>query len=75
MQVNYRYMHTTTPEEFDSLIDDLRRGRLDSDVPPHGTLIRVRRSGGLRAPRAEVAEQRTQAKAERDARASSEEKK
>jgi NADH-quinone oxidoreductase E subunit len=75
VQVNHRYVRSTTPEEFDTLIDDLRRGRLDSDVPAHGTLIRVRRSGGLRAPRAEVAEQRTEAKAARDARAAKEEKK
>jgi NADH:ubiquinone oxidoreductase subunit E len=75
VQVNHRYVRSTTPEEFDTLIDDLRRGRLDSDVPAHGTLIRVRRSGGLRAPRAEVAEQRTGAKAARDARAAKEEKK
>jgi hypothetical protein len=73
--VNYRYMRTTTPEAFDKLVEDLRSGRLDSDVPAHGTLIRVRRSGGLRAGRAEVAEQRTQAKAARDGRAAAQEEK
>ena len=30
---------TTT---FDQLIDDLRAGRLDDEIPPHGTLARVR---------------------------------
>ena len=69
VQVNHRYTRTTTPEAFDAMVDDLRAGKLDSDVPPHGTLIRVRRSGGLRAPRQEVADQRVAAKAARDARA------
>jgi NADH-quinone oxidoreductase E subunit len=75
VQVNYRYMRTTTPEAFDKLVGDLRSGRLDSDVPAHGTLIRVRRSGGLRAGRAEVSEQRTMAKAARDGRAAAKEEK
>lgn len=69
VQVNHRYMRTTTPEAFDTMVDDLRAGKLDHDVPPHGTLIRVRRSAGLRAPRQEVAEQRVAAKAAREARA------
>ena len=74
VQVNHRYVRTTTPETFDAMIDDLRDGKLDHDVPSHGTLIRVRRSGGLRAPRQEVADQRQTAKAARDARAESEKK-
>jgi NADH-quinone oxidoreductase E subunit len=69
VQVNHRYMRTTTPEAFDAMVDDLRAGKLDHDVPPHGTLIRVRRSAGLRAPRQEVADQRVAAKAAREARA------
>ena len=68
VQVNHRYVRTTTPVAFDELVDDLRAGRLDADVPSHGTLIRVRRSGGLRADRIEVAEQRTRAKGARDER-------
>jgi NADH-quinone oxidoreductase subunit E len=71
VQVNHRYVRTTTPEAFDSLVADLRAGRLDHDVPSHGTLIRVRRSGGLHAPRAEVAAQRASA---REARATRETK-
>jgi NADH-quinone oxidoreductase E subunit len=74
VQVNYRYVRTTTPEAFDALVTELRHGRLDSDVPAHGTLIRVRRSGGLRSSRAEVAEQRIEAKAARDARIAKEQK-
>lgn len=69
VQVNHRYMRTTTTDAFDDMVDDLRSGKLDHDVPPHGTLIRVRRSGGLRAPRQEVADQRVAAKAARERRA------
>ena len=42
LQVNYRYRHRVTHDEFDRLVDDLRAGRLDDEVPPHGTLARVR---------------------------------
>ena len=42
LQVNYRHRYRVTTEEFDQLIDDLRAGRLDSEIPPHGTLGRNR---------------------------------
>ncbi len=42
LQVNYRYRHRITHEEFDQLVDDLRAGRLDDEVPPHGTVARIR---------------------------------
>jgi NADH-quinone oxidoreductase subunit E len=42
LQVNYRYRHRITLEEFDQLIDDLRAGKLVDEVPPHGTLAKVR---------------------------------
>ena len=42
MQVNYRHCHRMTNESFDRLVDDLRNGRLDGDVPVHGVLGRVR---------------------------------
>ncbi len=42
LQVNYRHRFRVTPQEFDQLVDDLRAGRLDGDVPPHGTLARNR---------------------------------
>lgn len=45
--VNWRYFGDMTPERWDALADDLRAGRLDDLVPPHGTLCRVRRSVGL----------------------------
>lgn len=41
LQVNYRYFHRITHDEFDQLVDDLRAGRRD-DIPAHGTLARVR---------------------------------
>lgn len=65
VQVNYRFVRTTTPETFDALVGELRSGRRDHDIPTHGTLIRVRRAGGLRATRDDVSKQRTEAKAAR----------
>ena len=45
LQVNYRYRYKVTDDDFDRLVDDLRAGRLDDEVPPHGTLARVRQTG------------------------------
>jgi NADH-quinone oxidoreductase E subunit len=42
LQVNYRYRYKVTEHGFDDLIDELREGRLDDEIPPHGTLARVR---------------------------------
>jgi NADH-quinone oxidoreductase subunit E len=42
LQVNYRYRYRVTPADLDRLLDDLRAGRLDAEVPPHGVLARVR---------------------------------
>jgi NADH-quinone oxidoreductase subunit E len=56
LQVNYRYRFRVTPQDFDALVDDLRAGRLDEEIPEHGTLARVRqhipadRSVGAVAP-------------------------
>ncbi len=69
VQVNHRYVRTTTPELFDALIEDLRAGRRDHEVPPHGTLIRVRRAGGLHAEHEEIVSQRAASRAARDERA------
>jgi hypothetical protein len=69
VQVNHRYVRTTTPATFDAMVEDLREGRLDHDVPSHGTLIRVKRQGGLRVSKDDVATERAQALAERTARA------
>ena len=42
LQVNYRYFHKIANDEFDRVIDDLRQGRRGDEIPPHGTLARVR---------------------------------
>jgi hypothetical protein len=68
VQVNHRYVRTTTPDTFDAMVDELKAGKLDHDIPSHGTLIRVRRSGGLRASKSDVASERGDAKAARDKR-------
>ncbi len=42
LQVNYRYFHNVSNEDFDQMIADLRSGDLASEVPNHGTLALVR---------------------------------
>ena len=42
LQVNYRYRFRMTPSQLDALIDDLAAGKLTEEIPPHGTLARVR---------------------------------
>ena len=42
LHVNYRYFLNITHDQADALFDDLRAGRRDDEVPPHGTLTRVR---------------------------------
>jgi NADH-quinone oxidoreductase subunit E len=42
LQVNYRYRHRVTTDELDRLLDDLRAGRLDDEVPRHGITTRIR---------------------------------
>ncbi len=42
LQVNYRYFHRITTDEFDTLVDDLAAGRRTEEIPPHGTLARIR---------------------------------
>jgi len=58
VQVNHRFVGPQTPESFDALLEDLRAGRLADTVPPHGTLVRVRRSTGLQADRDQIASER-----------------
>jgi NADH-quinone oxidoreductase E subunit len=43
LTANWRFFGDLDEDRFDTLIDDLRAGRLDAEVPPHGTLNRVRR--------------------------------
>jgi NADH-quinone oxidoreductase subunit E len=52
--VNWRYFGDMDPASFDGLVDELAAGDLDDEVPPHGVLSRVERSGGLRAAGASV---------------------
>jgi hypothetical protein len=47
LQVNHRFFGDVTGESFDRLTGDLTAGRLDEEVPHHGTLVRIRRTGGL----------------------------
>ena len=74
VQVNHRFVRTTTPETFDQMIGEIREGRRDSDIPPHGTLIRVRRNGVLRNTREALAAERAVAGDARDARKAQETK-
>jgi NADH-quinone oxidoreductase E subunit len=58
VQVNHRYVGAQTPESFDQLLTDLRSGSLAETVPSHGTLVRVRRSGGLAAEKDAIVAER-----------------
>jgi NADH-quinone oxidoreductase subunit E len=41
LQINYRYFHRVTTDDFDQVIGDLRAGRRD-DIPSHGVLAKTR---------------------------------
>lgn len=41
LQVNYRYFHKISNDEFDELVDDLASGQR-TEIPPHGTLAQIR---------------------------------
>jgi NADH-quinone oxidoreductase E subunit len=49
MTANWRFFGDVDEERFDTLLEDLQAGRLDAEVPAHGTLNRVRRTVGLLA--------------------------
>ena len=40
--MNYRFRYRVTNADFDALVDQLRAGALDDEIPPHGTLATVR---------------------------------
>jgi NADH-quinone oxidoreductase subunit E len=42
LQVNYRYRNKVTPADFDEMVAALRAGELADEIPPHGTLSRIR---------------------------------
>ncbi|MGH9044743.1 MAG: NADH-quinone oxidoreductase subunit NuoE [Acidimicrobiales bacterium] len=62
VQVNHRFVRTTTAERFDQMIETLSKGERGEEIPPHGTLVRVRRSGGLRVPDDRIAAERAAAR-------------
>jgi NADH-quinone oxidoreductase subunit E len=68
VQVNHRYVRTTNPDAFDSLVSELREGTRDAEIPPHGTLMRVRRSGPLPVEPEQLAAERATALAAREKR-------
>ena len=59
LAVNWRFFGNMTPALWDKLAEDLVAGRLDAEVPPHGTLCRVRRAVGLAATPAGTAPAQT----------------
>ena len=64
VQVNHRYVRTTTAEALDGLLDELAQGGRADEIPSHGTLIRTQRTVGLQAPREQVAAERVQVRNE-----------
>ncbi len=58
VQVNHRFVRTTTAEAFDRLVEELAAGGHAENIPTHGTLVRVRRSGGLRVDPGQIARER-----------------
>lgn len=60
LQVNYRYFHRLSNDDFDELVAELRSGALDEVIPPHGTLAKVRqdltgdRIANITAPEAQT---------------------
>jgi NADH-quinone oxidoreductase subunit E len=59
VQVNSRFVRTTTPDALDALVAQLRDGARASEIPEFGTLSRVRRAVGLVVPSDEVTTERT----------------
>ncbi|MBO0729320.1 MAG: NAD(P)H-dependent oxidoreductase subunit E [Acidimicrobiaceae bacterium] len=53
---NWRFFGDVDRERFDEIVDDLRAGRLDAEVPHHGVLSRVERDRGLQAEEATASE-------------------
>jgi len=62
-QVNYRYVGPLDREQLARLLQDLREGRLEGDIPPHGRLVRVRRVAPPPIPMAEIDQERARREA------------
>jgi len=60
LAVNYRFFGDVSSESFDALVERLSSGELDDEVPPHGTLSRVARKGGLQVDAETVSRERSQ---------------
>ena len=58
VQVNHRFVRTTTKEAFDELINELSSGQRAEEIPSHGTLIRIDRTVGLQAPADQIKAER-----------------
>ena len=71
--VNHRYVGAQTPESFEQLLGELRDGSRGAEIPPHGTLVRVPRTVGLRADRQQVVRERAADEEARSARAAASE--
>jgi NADH-quinone oxidoreductase E subunit len=74
VQVNHRFVGAQTAETFDRLILELRSGARAAEIPSHGVLNRVERTGGLAADPAKIAAEReamAKAQAKRAEKASS----
>lgn len=69
VQVNSRFVRTTTPEAFDALVAELRAGGRAQEIPSFGTISRVQRTAGLAVPPDVVAAERAQMAADQAARA------
>ncbi len=69
VQVNHRFVGAQDADSLDRLLADLRAGARADDIPPHGTLVRVRRTVGLEAPPEQVAAERAAAAEAKAARA------
>jgi NADH-quinone oxidoreductase E subunit len=64
VQVNSRFVRTTTPTAFDALVDRLRAGDAGPDIPRFGVLSRVRRAVGIEVPSDVIASERTRVASE-----------
>jgi NADH-quinone oxidoreductase subunit E len=62
-QVNYRYVGPLDHEQLVELVQALREGSLAEEIPPHGTLVRVRRAAPPPIPMAEIDEERARREA------------
>ena len=58
VQVNSRFVRTTTPVALDALIDRLRAGDAPPEIPRFGVLSRVRRAVGIVVPSDVIASER-----------------